>query len=87
MMDYDTLAEYASDRLNGLVDQLAFYYETGDQINVAILKSEIKDLSSHMDREDYDFFFQTYHRHLSESYGVVFEQEHGDPELMFGGTM
>ena len=27
----------------------------------------------------------TYHRHMSDSLGVVFEIEHGDPELMFGG--
>ena len=27
----------------------------------------------------------TYHRHLSDSQGVVFELEHGDTELMFGG--
>ena len=25
----------------------------------------------------------TYHRHLSDSYGLVFDIEHGDPELFF----
>ena len=35
--------------------------------------------------ENKDTLTLTYHRWLSDSYGVVFEIEHGDDELMFGG--
>lgn len=46
--------------------------------------SQAKELLEH--EESDEFMINTYHRYLSESYGVVFEQSHGDPELMFGGV-
>ena len=84
-MNYDALADYASDRITGLTDQLQFHLKNGDEVNAAIVLSDIKELAHHMDDEEYDFFFQTYHRHMSDSQGVDFEIIHGDTELMFGG--
>ena len=37
--------------------------------------------------EDEGIFTCTYWRYESESFGVTFEQEHGDVELMFGGII
>ena len=37
--------------------------------------------------EDEGLFTCTYFRYESESFGVTFEVEHGDPELMFGGIV
>ena len=33
-----------------------------------------------------DIMVLTYHRHFSDSFGVEFENIHGDEELMFGGA-
>lgn len=84
-MDYQTLAEYAADRVITLVDQYAHHLENEDEVNAGIVKAELDELTSHMDNEDYDFFWHAYHRNLSDDFGVVFELNHGDPELMFGG--
>ena len=35
--------------------------------------------------KDEEVLYMTYYRYLSDSFGVVFEQDHGDEELMFGG--
>jgi len=84
-MNYDTLAEYASDRIMSLTDQLQLHLKSGDEINAAVVLSDIKELAHHMDDEEYEFFFQTYHRHRSDSQGVDFEILHDDDELKFGG--
>lgn len=33
-----------------------------------------------------ELFVMKYHRYISDSFGVAFEIDHGDPELMFGGV-
>ena len=82
-MNYDELSELASTRLIDMVDQLSVLQDSGDKVSMAILHEEIKSLTSALDADD-EILAMTYHRHLSESFGMVFEVEHGDPELMFG---
>jgi hypothetical protein len=50
-----------------------------------LLLREAKTLSRHMDN-DGELFLMRYHRYLSDSFGVTFEIDHGDLELMFGGV-
>ncbi len=82
-MNYDELSELASTRLIDMVDQLSVLQDSGDKVSMAILHEEIKSLTGALDADD-EILAMTYHRHLSESFGMVFEVEHGDPELMFG---
>ena len=82
-MNYNDLAELAATRMIDMVDQLSVLQESGDKVSMAILHEEIKSLTHALDADD-EILAMTYHRHLSESFGMVFEVEHGDPELMFG---
>ena len=82
-MNYNELSELASTRIIDMVDQLSVLQESGDKVSMAILHEEIKSLTHALDADD-EVLAMTYHRHLSESFGMVFEVEHGDPELMFG---
>ena len=82
-MNYNDLAELAATRMIDMVDQLSVLQESGDKVSMAILHEEIKSLTHALDSDD-EVLAMTYHRHLSESFGMVFEVEHGDPELMFG---
>ena len=82
-MNYGELAELAATRMIDMVDQLSVLQESGDKVSMAILHEEIKSLTHALDADD-EVLAMTYHRHLSESFGMVFEVEHGDPELMFG---
>ena len=82
-MNYDDLAELAADRMINYVDRIASLDENEDQITRGILMSEIKSLAHALDNDE-EVFHMTYHRHLSESNGLVFEIEHNDPELQFG---
>ena len=82
-MNYSDLYDLASDRIINYVDRLASFESGEDRITQGILLSEIKSLSDALDNDD-EILAMTYHRHLSESFGMVFEVEHGDPELMFG---
>ena len=82
-MNYNDLAELAATRMIDMVDQLSVLQESGDKVSMAILHEEIKSLTHALDADD-EVLAMTYHRHLSESFGMVFEVEHGDPELMFG---
>ena len=82
-MNYDELSELASTRIIDMVDQLSVLQDSGDKVSMAILHEEMKSLTSALDADD-EILAMTYHRHLSESFGMVFEVEHGDPELMFG---
>lgn len=50
-----------------------------------LLLREAKMLARHMD-DDGELFVMRYHRYSSDSFGVAFEIDHGDPELMFGGV-
>ena len=82
-MNYDELSELASTRLIDMVDQLSVLQDSGDKVSMAVLMGEIKSLTKALDTDE-EILAMTYHRHLSESFGMVFEVEHGDPELMFG---
>ena len=69
--------EYYMDRASVLLDQ-------GDTELAEFFRAQAEELAHTLDGGD-DTLTMTYHRYLSESFGVVFEQDHGDEELMFGG--
>ena len=70
--------EYYMDRYEQLLDQ-------GDAELAEFFRAQAEELAHTLD-SDSEVLTMTYHRYLSESYGVVFEQDHGDEELMFGGV-
>ena len=72
-------------RIEGLVDMATRYANLGDESTKEFLLGEARILAMVMDGAD-ETFYMTYHRYSSDSYGVVFELEHDDPELMFGGV-
>tara|TARA_R110001592_G_scaffold80079_4_gene238883 strand:- start:2390 stop:2647 length:258 start_codon:yes stop_codon:yes gene_type:complete len=84
-MEREDLVELAVERLDHLTDQAAAHQRAGNDVEKWICIAEGKDLVRALDKEDDEFFFMTYHRCLSDSFGVEFEIEHGDEELMFGG--
>ncbi len=65
-MNYETLEELACARISDLVDQLAEHHAKGDEVLMAIVHAEIKDLTRAMDSEDAadNFFFATDYRYL-----------------------
>ena len=82
-MNYSDLADLASTQIIDMVDQLAILQDSGDRVSMAILHDEIKSLTHALDADE-EILVMTYHRAISESNGLVFEIEHGDPELQFG---
>ena len=80
MTEADNLA---IDRIERLVDRAAHHAKLGDHATKEFLLAEAKIQAMVMDGAD-GVVTMTYHRELSESFGHVFEIEHGDPELMFG---
>jgi len=84
-MDFENLTELACDRMDSLVDQAAAHQKAGDELGKLICISEIEELAQALDDNE-EILYMTYHRYLSDSFGVEFEIEHGDPELMFGVT-
>ena len=70
--------EYYMDRYEQLLD-------LGDTELAEFFRSQAEELAHNLDSDSVTLTM-TYHRYLSESYGVVFEQDHGDEELMFGGV-
>lgn len=69
--------EYYMDRCAQLLDQ-------GDTELAVFFREQAEQLANSLDTSE--TLTLMYHRYLSESYGVVFEQDHGDEELMFGGV-
>ena len=67
------------------VDRASFYQEEGDIELYEFFKAQALELTDELDNGE--LLTLTYHRHLSESFGVVFEIEHNDPELMFGPSL
>ena len=65
IMQYETLEEIVCGRISDLVDQMAYHQSSGDQVMLAVLHDEIKQLSSHMKDDDYEFFYTTDYKHLS----------------------
>ena len=84
-MEHETLVELACDHIDRLSDMAAAHQNAGDEVSKWVCINEIKELSRAMDSDD-DLFFMTYHRYLSDNFGVEFEIDHGDEELMFGGV-
>lgn len=75
----------AVDRIGHLVDRAGHFARLGDDGAREFLLAEARILAMVMDGAD-DVFKMTYHRHLADSLGVIFELTHGDAELMFGGV-
>ena len=64
-MEHETLEEIVYGRISDLVDQIAYHQSSNNPVMVAVLHEEIKQLTSHMKDEDYDFFFSTDHKYLN----------------------
>ena len=86
MMDRETLEELACDRLVELVDQAMWHQNHDNELYRDLCLAEAEELKDAMGKDDEEVLYMTYHRYLSESFGVEFEQNHGDEELMFGGV-
>ena len=56
-MQHEILEEIVCGRISDLVDQMAYHQNANDFIMVAVLHDEIKQLTSHMKDDDYDFFY------------------------------
>ena len=63
-MQHEILDEIVNGRISDLVDQMSYHQNANDFIMVAVLNEEIRQLVSHMDDEDYDFFYSTDHKFL-----------------------
>ena len=63
-MEHETLEEIVYGRISDLVDQMSYHQSSNNPVMVAVLHEEIKQLTSHMKDEDYDFFFSTDHKYL-----------------------
>ena len=69
--------EYYMDRCAQLLDQ-------GNTELAEFFRAQAEEMANSLDHDE--TLTLTYHRYLSESFGLVFEEEHGDPELKFGGV-
>ena len=65
-MNYETLEEIVCGRIEDLVDQMAFHQSAGNDVMLAVLHDEIKQLTSHMKDDEYDFFYATDCKHLDK---------------------
>ena len=65
-MNYETLEELAMSRVSDLVDQLVHHQANGDEVMMAVVHQEIKDITTAMDSDDAadHFFYVTDHRYL-----------------------
>lgn len=66
-MNYETLEELACGRISDLVDQLVHHQSNGDEVMMAVVHQEIKDLTTALKSEEAEdeFFYLTDLRHLS----------------------
>lgn len=66
-MNYETLEELACSRISDLVDQMVHHQTNGDEVMLAVVHAEIKELTRAMDSEDEDkFFYVTDYRYLDQ---------------------
>ena len=72
-------------RIEHLVDRANHFAKAGDSDMREFFLAEAKIQAMVMDGAD-NVFKMTYHRYSSDSFGVDFELQHGDEELMFGGV-
>ena len=85
-MNRADLEELICDRMVELIDQAAWHQQHGNELERDLCRAEARELKDAASDNNYEFFFMMYHRYMSESFGVEFEQDHGDEELMFGGV-
>jgi len=84
-MNYENLVELACERIECLTDQAAAHQNAGSELDKIVCMAEARELAEVLDSNDDQVLYMTYHRYLSENWGVEFEIDHGDEELMFGG--
>ena len=65
-LEYETLEELACSRISDLVDHLVELQAKGDEVMMAIVHAEIKELSRAMDDKDYDFFYVTDYKYIND---------------------
>ena len=67
-LDYETLEELAMGRVSDLVDQLVHHQANGDEVMMAIVHQEIKDITTAMDSDDSadHFFYVKDYRYLND---------------------
>ncbi len=79
------LDDLAMERIEHLIDRAKTYRDCGEDTIADTLIEGARELAAEMDG-DGGAFVMRYHRYISDSFGVDFEIDHGDPELMFGGV-
>ena len=71
-------------QLEYYADRIAYF--TNEVPDIELVEFFRDQAQSLLEVEDLlELMTMTYYRYMSESLGVVFEIDHGDPELMFGG--
>ncbi len=80
-----SLEDLAMERIERLIDRAKTYRDCGEDAIADTLIEGARELAAEMDGDDGSFVMR-YHRYASDSFGVAFEIDHGDPELMFGGV-
>ena len=70
-------------QLEFYANRVAHFTESGDLDLAVFFRAQAQSLLEVED--ELEIMTLTYHRAMSESGGVEFEMDHGDPELMFGG--
>ena len=83
----NNLTELAQDFVEQCASQVKELVSQGREDDAAIAMRRGLDVANSLDEEGTETLYVTYWRYESESYGVAFEIEHGDPELMFGGVL
>ena len=80
-----TITDLSITQIEYYMDRYEHFADLGDSELAEFFRSQAEELAHSLDSDD-DTLTMTYHRYLSDSFGVVFEQDHGDPELYFGGV-
>ena len=79
------IQKIALERIDYLTKRAIHHEGLGNKSLKEFFLAEAKILAMTMDGAD-NLWTMKYYRYLSDSFGVTFEQQHGDPELMFGGV-
>ncbi len=66
-MNYETLEEIVMGRISDLVDQLVHHQANNDEVMMAIVHQEIKELTAAMDSDDTEdqFFYVKDYKYLN----------------------
>ena len=81
----DQLHNLAMGYIEHMVERASHHSNMGEEESTQLLLTEAENLAKAMNGEE-DMLWLRYHRYASDSFGVAFEIDHGDPELMFGGV-